>query len=149
MNSDPVEEENLVVFASPSADQLSRARLWQRVLLFFLLPSDLVLAIVIFALGGPSLAPTSSDVSRRGSSADLVTFLVALAAAALCALAMRLQDTRMLTLFVVLYYVDALLSLVRISEILQLVRFLCQVAVCHIAFLHKQAIQPVWWIAEH
>jgi hypothetical protein len=78
----------------------------------------------------------------------MLTFFVALAALSLCVVGMHLRDSRMLALFVVIYYVDALLSLVRIASIPQLVRFLCQVSVCHVTFLHKQAIQPVWWVAE-
>ena len=113
-------------------------------LLLFLIPADLILICTIFFLGG---AVVSEEVAEAGAT-DLVTFVCALVALALGVVGLRLRDTRILTLFIVVYYIDSVINLVRISSILQLAQFFMQISVCHVTSLFKNSLVPQWWVAD-
>ena len=135
--------ENVMVFTPPNEEQASKTKLWACIL-FFLIPADVILICTIFFLGGAVI----DDENYNAGTTDLVTFLCALIALCLGLIGMKLKDTRILTLFIVIYYVDAILNLVRVSSILQLAQFFMQIGVCHCMTHYKSTLMPQWWIAD-
>jgi len=164
--------ENVVVFTSPSDEQYSKAKLYACILLF-LMPADLILICSIYFLekgsssGGSSTSSSSDgsdDILGSGNQPtsdgdpssstlgeannDLVTFLASLFTLFLGCVGLKLRDVRILTLFVVLFYIDALLNLVRVNTILQLAQFFMQIGVAHPMTAFKNTLLPQWWIAD-
>lgn len=140
---DPLAGDAIVVFTPPNEDQASKTKLWMCILLL-LIPADVVLIFTIYFLGDAII----DDDSYSSGTTDLVSFLCALVALGLGLVGMKLRDTRLLTLFIVIYYVDAMINLVRISSILQLAQFFMQIGVCHSMSHFKSTLVPQWWIAD-
>ena len=137
------ELDHVVVFTPPNEEQASKTKLFA-CLLLFLIPADLILICTIYFLGGPVV----DTMTYAAGTTDLVTFLSALVALCLGVLGMKLRDTRILTLFIVVFYIDAIINLVRVSSILQLAQFFMQISVCHVTSLYKVSLVPQWWVAD-
>ena len=140
---EPNDGDAVVVFTPPNEEQASKTKLWACIL-FFLIPADVILICVIFFLGSAKIGNESYDAGTT----DLVTFLCALIALCLGLLGMKLRDTRILTLFITVYYVDAIINLVRVSSILQLAQFFMQIGVCYSMGHFKSSLIGTWWVAD-
>lgn len=137
------ELDHVVVFTPPNEEQAGKTKLFA-CLLLFLIPADLILICTIYFLGGPVV----DTMTYEAGTMDLATFLSALVALALGVVGMKLHDTRLLTLFIVVFYIDAIINLVRVSSILQLAQFFMQISVCHVTSLYKISLVPQWWVAD-
>ena len=136
------EEEDdvrLMVFSLPTEEMRQRMGVftWLLLVLFAL---DFVLVCLVYANAGWAQPASFSD-----GQMDATTFACTLCEIALGLVAMRGKDTRILTLFVVLYYADALINLLRVYSVLQITHFILQLAICQIMTQYKVTLQPTWF----
>jgi len=146
--------ERLMVFSSPGLAQNTRSNVFGCLLLFFLLPADLILATVIFIhsyLGGAlfedsldTLLQNPDDVAATKVT-HILTFVCTVFTLLLGIIGMRLKDTRIITCFIVVFYIDALVNLVKVYTVLQFSHFVVQLAVCHVMGQYKLTLVPSWF----
>ena len=62
------------------------------------------------------------------------------------AASVKFEDTRLMTIFVTLYHVDAMFNLLRTEtgSICQVLHFLIQMVICYIMRLHRGSFMPTW-----
>lgn len=53
---------------------------------------------------------------------------------------MRVQSVRVITIFLLIFYIDALINLIRVYSVLQFIHFVLQLAVCHVMTQYKQTL---------
>jgi len=134
--------ENMLIFASPGDDQVGRNRVLAY-LLYCLIPCDFILITVIFLQGGTSVQYPLSDGDQV--VADGLSYSVTVMILVLGLLGMQLRDTRIITLFLVVFYVDSLLSLIRVYTVLQFSHYIIQLAICHIMSQFKSTLLATWF----
>lgn len=130
-------DENLLVFATPGDEQHMRARVFC-CLLYFLMPADIVLVTSMF-FGG-------TIIDAPFSLVDLFTYLCTLATLIIGLLAVRYRHNRTLAFFRIVFYVDAIMNLVRVYSITQFSHFILQIAICHIVTQLRNLLLPSWFV---
>jgi len=134
--------DNMLIFASPGDDQVGRNRVLAY-LLYCLIPCDFVLITVIFLQGGSSAQYPLSDGHQAVS--DSLSYSVTVMILALGVVGMQLRDTRLISLFLAVFYVDSLLSLIRVYTVLQFSHYIIQLAICHIMSQLKSTLMATWF----
>eukprot|EP00808_Paulinella_micropora_P002769 g69915.t1 len=130
--------ENMVVFSSPAGELPNRSRI-SACIVIFLFPADLFLVIMIYL--------DSTVLNKSGQPSDDaagLTFAASILMLALGLIGWNLHDTRILTLFVVLFYVDALINLVRVSNVVDFTHFVVQIVICQIVRQYKLTLMADW-----
>ncbi len=138
-NENNRELDNLVVFSSPTEEQISRAKIFV-CLLYFLIPIDLGLISTLFFY-----KDLSNDTTFSNGTHDSLTFACTLIELILALIAIHVRDTRLLTAFIMIFYVDSLINLIRAYSVLQFTHFVIQLGICHVASQYKYSLTPTWF----
>lgn len=137
----PNQVDNLLVYSGPSIEHMQRARIFGWLLMFLLLV-DVVLVSLIYFLGR-SIGDSASYNSGPGSF-DTLTYTTTMLELGLAVMALILRNTRLATMFMVVYYIDALINLIRVYSVLQFAHFILQLAINHVMGQFKTALLPNW-----
>lgn len=150
----PVEEKDnasrFIVFSYPGESNENRSNVYGCLLYFFLLPADFILSTVIFAhlyMDGvlfDDMFVQYTDLDD-GKSTLVLSYLCTCLLILLALIGMKLRDTQVLTLAIVVFYVDALVSLIKVYTVLQFSHFVVQLAVAHVLSLFKLRLVPAWF----
>ncbi len=138
-------DQDLVVFSSPGQDQLHRAAVFSYVLAL-LIVVDLVLIIAIFTNGSMVNDVVTSGVDDSPSQLQFACTFISLI---LASVAIKLRDTRLVTLFIAVFYVDALLNLLRVYTALHFAHFVCQLVICHLMTQYRSTLTATWFTPAH
>jgi hypothetical protein len=134
-------DDDLVVFSSPGQDQLHRANVFTWLLSLFLF-IDLIVIIIIFVDGSMVNDIVTSGVDDTPSQLQFACTFVSLI---LAGVAIRLRDSRLVTLFIAVFYVDALLNLLRVYTALQFTHFIAQLVICHLMTQYRTTLTATWF----
>lgn len=137
-----IDEDDIVVFSLPGRDQRTRATVY-RALISFMLLCDLVLVCLIYAHGPGSIEGSVTNGER--DTAGRVALAASLAVITLGFVATHASSARLLTVFVVLYYIDGVISLLRVYSVLQFAHFALQVATASLAMSYQRNLLAAWF----
>jgi hypothetical protein len=130
-----IDTSTVMVYASRMRGQLGRSRcfLW---FLLFLMPADacIVLTIMIQAAMNDTL-----------TTIDGAIFVLTLLALVMAHVGTRTLDSRLMTIFETVYYIDALINLFRVENRLQFAHFGIQLVICHCVGGFKTSIAGQWF----
>jgi len=133
-------DDNIVVFTSPGEDQVNRTKVFA-CLLYFLLPADLILITTIFFRGAIFNDPVVGDEDV----AEGLTYAATLLTICLGVAGIKLEDTRVVSLFMTLFYIDALINLIRVYTVLHFAHFIIQIIICQVMRQFKITLQSTWF----
>jgi hypothetical protein len=137
-----LDENALIVFSNAGQDQRNRNAVLE-VLIVFLLACDAVLVSLTFFFGPNSIAgPAANGKHDLGGYAS---YCSTMAVIVLGLLAVRSRDTRLLTAFIALFYVDGIFNIIRIYTILQFAHFAIMLAICYFAKDLKSGVEAFWF----
>eukprot|EP00457_Paulinella_chromatophora_P012208 gb/GEZN01012401.1/.p1 GENE.gb/GEZN01012401.1/~~gb/GEZN01012401.1/.p1 ORF type:complete len:228 (+),score=17.30 gb/GEZN01012401.1/:55-738(+) len=131
-------DENMVVFSSPATDLPNRSRI-SACIVVFLFPADFFLVTMIY-IDSTILGENVQPVDNYPGMA----FAAAVIMLSLGLLGWKLQETRILTLFIVLFYVDALINLIRVANVVHFTHFVLQIVICQIVRQYKLTLMADW-----
>lgn len=134
-------QDNLLIFSSPGEVQGSRSNIFSCLLKWFLFPVDFILATLIFA--DPKVKIESSGSAF--ASPSLLSYVCTILCIMLGYMGLRNRSTRVITLFIVVFYVDALLNLIRVETVMQFSYFVVQLILCHLMGQFKLTLVPSWF----
>ena len=129
----------LMVFSLPTDEMRQRG-----VVFFYLL---LVLFVIDFILLSLVYADNSWIEQARFSdgSMDRLTFACELIELLLGCVVLRVKEVRMMSMFIVIVYVDMFLNLLRCYSVLLITHFILQFAICQVMTQYRVTLQPTWF----
>lgn len=133
--------DDLIVFSTPGKEITGPVRIFTLVLLVLLL-ADLVIVSLIY-FGRESIE--SALAAERTGDVETAAYGFVMAALGMAAIGMLLKNARILTLFIVVYYVDAILTLVRVYTVAQFIHFLLQMGICYCCNQFRGALIANWF----
>jgi len=128
-------DEGIVVFTSPNEDAVQRRR-------------KLLCVLITMFLGEFILVTTDFSLKSPISGTDTTTYIGFCFAIVFGLLAMRWRDPRMITLFIVVFYADSFVALLRMDTILDWLRFFLQLVMCHWMRQFKETLLPSWFVPQ-
>ena len=129
----------LMVFSLPTDEMRQRG-----VVFFYLL---LVLFAIDFILLALIYADNSWIEQARFSDGnmDRLTFACELIELLLGCVVLRVKEVRMMSMFIVIVYVDMFVNLLRCYSVLLITHFIIQFAICQVMTQHRVTLQPTWF----
>eukprot|EP01006_Ploeotia_vitrea_P035850 TRINITY_DN65940_c4_g1_i1.p1 TRINITY_DN65940_c4_g1~~TRINITY_DN65940_c4_g1_i1.p1 ORF type:complete len:274 (+),score=76.88 TRINITY_DN65940_c4_g1_i1:42-863(+) len=123
-------------------DQRNRSQVFA-FLLYVMMAADFALLTFIFergkgAIQGSVTADSNSYSAQLSYATTVLVMLLGCAGAAL-------RDTRLLGVFLPLFYVDSVLNVLRVYTILQFTHFAVQIMICYVAKLLKKNLMGAWF----
>jgi len=110
-------------------------------ILFLLLPADLILITTILfqnSSQSPLLDMEHTNGEALTYSSSLLILLLGFAS-------VKLRDTRLISLFIVLYWLDAIINLIRVYTVLQFCHFIAQILICQSMRFYGLTLQASWF----
>eukprot|EP01006_Ploeotia_vitrea_P035851 TRINITY_DN65940_c4_g1_i2.p1 TRINITY_DN65940_c4_g1~~TRINITY_DN65940_c4_g1_i2.p1 ORF type:complete len:240 (+),score=88.14 TRINITY_DN65940_c4_g1_i2:42-761(+) len=137
-----LDDENIMVYSAPGSDQRNRSQVFA-FLLYVMMAADFALLTFIFergkgAIQGSVTADSNSYSAQLSYATTVLVMLLGCAGAAL-------RDTRLLGVFLPLFYVDSVLNVLRVYTILQFTHFAVQIMICYVAKLLKKNLMGAWF----
>lgn len=126
-------DDNLVVFTSPGHEAAMR-RKWYACIIYVLLAALLVLVSVAYAFDAPHSAGRKTIFAG-----SLLTMAFGVAA-------IVWKNSRMCTIFVAVTCIDALLTLLRLTSVVDFVQAVLQGLLCHFMKSFKGTLLPNWFV---
>jgi hypothetical protein len=133
--------DNVIVYANANEEQRSRGKVFF-CLAWFLFAADLVLISVLY-----SKAANTDDTTFNSGSRELnkISYGCVVLEIALGLIGMLFKSQRLLTVFIVAFYIDSLINLIRVYSVLQFVHFVLQISLAHIMTQYKYSLGPIWF----
>jgi len=126
-------DDNLVVFTSPGEEHLYRRKR--------------LMCLVIGALAVEVIIITCAfALNDTQTTIETLAYISSLFAVVLAFVGMRWRNTRIITLLVVVWYVDCLVGLLRMYTFWDWLRLFAQLGLCQWMLAFKSTLQPTWFV---